>query len=626
METSAQTVDEVVEGETEQQNEKELSKFGVDILHVIKEAQAQHGLRHGDYQRYHGYCNRRIRRLRKVLGLKMGEKKKVVPKVINESLMTDSRYILLIVMAVERAWSYAMQLKQEASDNLRKRHHMIQRMKKATFQAEHLNNLCEKSPIVDARTKLEAKAYASYINGIFCFECQNWKVAMELFNASKTIYGKLCETKSKEERVIYDQMMDDISPNIRYCAYNIGDQSAMDDLLQLRASHKQDVLLADKLDSLVIQAKEQKATSMSEFVWKKHTIPVKNNKVRIFLLSQKSFEKEMEENKSKEEQLEMFESILTECKDALQCVREEINLDKSRDKNVVSNLDLLYTYLNYTCILMTVKRNLLMAEDLESKSPARLTVLKRNEITAESTMQSPKANLSVRKVKLSDFIRLYDIILQNILEIPTMKGLSEDLDLLDAMSTQEQAFRGLKCFYVAEAYGEQGKWKEAMALYEKVLTHAKKAIDGLKGINRGSEEHFINVEQLDGLVETIAFNKYHVHASAVMQASESTAENDEFESKMLQPNEVFMDNLDNYFDSSSFPAQASSGSKTAEVSPKLTSHFPPSFVPVPNKPLFFDLALNHVTFPSLDDKIASKAKAQGISGYIKSFWGWGGKK
>lgn len=70
---------------------KDSTIISVDILHVIKDAQAQHGLRHGDYQRYHGYCNRRLKRIRKVLKFKMGEKRRVIPKKVTEQIFTDAR-------------------------------------------------------------------------------------------------------------------------------------------------------------------------------------------------------------------------------------------------------------------------------------------------------------------------------------------------------------------------------------------------------------------------------------------------------------------------------------------------------------------------------------------------------
>lgn len=54
-------------------------------------------------------------------------------------------------------------------------------------------------------------------------------------------------------------------------------------------------------------------------------------------------------------------------------------------------------------------------------------------------------------------------------------------------------------------------------------------------------------------------------------------------------------------------------------------HFPPDFEPIPCRPLFFDLALNHVDFPSLEDKLEQKKAAGGITGLVKG-WFWGGGK
>lgn len=59
-------------------------------------------------------------------------------------------------MDAERAWSYAMQLKQEANTEPRKRFHLLSRLRKAVKHAEELERLCE-SNRVDARTKLEAQ-------------------------------------------------------------------------------------------------------------------------------------------------------------------------------------------------------------------------------------------------------------------------------------------------------------------------------------------------------------------------------------------------------------------------------------------------------------------------------------
>lgn len=66
------------------------------------------------------------------------------------------RYIHLPLFCAERAWAYAMQLKSEANTEVRKRYHMMSRLKKAVSYAEELFVLCEHEKC-DARTKLESQ-------------------------------------------------------------------------------------------------------------------------------------------------------------------------------------------------------------------------------------------------------------------------------------------------------------------------------------------------------------------------------------------------------------------------------------------------------------------------------------
>ena len=81
----------------------------------------------------------------------------------------------------------------------------------------------------------------------------------------------------------------------------------------------------------------------------------------------------------------------------------------------------------------------------------------------------------------------------------------------------------------------------------------------------------------------------------------------------MQP---LIDRLDEYFED---PSIASSKGAINLV------QFPPDFVPVPCKPLFFDVAMSHVQFPNLDDKIEKKKEGGGITNFVKG-WFWGSKK
>lgn len=41
----------------------------------------------------------------------------------------------------------------------------------------------------------------------------------------RTIYEKLASAFTEEQAVLYNQRVEEISPNIRYCAYNIGERA-----------------------------------------------------------------------------------------------------------------------------------------------------------------------------------------------------------------------------------------------------------------------------------------------------------------------------------------------------------------------------------------------------------------
>ena len=67
-----------------------------------------------------------------------------------------ARYLYIPLVSAERAWSLAMQLKQESNTEPRKKFHVMQRLKKAVKFAEELETLAQ-SDKFDARSKLEAQ-------------------------------------------------------------------------------------------------------------------------------------------------------------------------------------------------------------------------------------------------------------------------------------------------------------------------------------------------------------------------------------------------------------------------------------------------------------------------------------
>uniref|UniRef100_A0A8C1CBL5 Signal recognition particle subunit SRP68 n=4 Tax=Cyprinidae TaxID=7953 RepID=A0A8C1CBL5_CYPCA len=612
---AAEQQNEVKMPQMEENKENSIDEsLGLEILQIIKDSQQQHGLRHGDYQRYRGYCSRRLRRLRKTLSFKMGNRHKFTGKKVTVELLSDNRHLLLVLMEAERAWSYAMQLKQEANTEPRKRFHLLARLRKAAKHGEQLEKLCE-SPRVDAKTKLEAQAYTAYLNGMVQFELQEWKSAMESFNKCKwcsltdskllegkmiillirTIYEKLASAFTEEQAVLYHQRVEEISPNIRYCAYNIGDQNAINDLMQMRLSAGGGGgMMAEKLEALITQTRAKQAAVMSEVEWRGRTVPVKIDKARIFLLGLADNEAAIIQADNEETKERLYESLLAECRDTIQAVREELRTDvkqreraaEGADSGKVSNLQYLHSYLTYIKLWTVVRRNESMAHALQAK------------------LKEPQTDENKRGPRPQDLIRLYDIILQSLAELSSLQGLEEDHTFQKEVALKTLVYKAYRCFYIAQSYVLVKKWSEALVLYERVLKYTREVQSKAKSFNNSLKD----LPDVQELIAEVSAEKYSLQAAAILDTEDIAEVPPQQQIKDTTP---LSDRLDNF-----------------RLDPTLLSkqpnlvQFPPDFQPIPCKPLFFDLALNHVAFPPLDDKVEQKGKG-GITGYFRGFFGFG---
>ena len=120
------------------------------VLSMTKNAQSQNGLKHGDYKRYRSYCSKRLKRIRKGIKFTYGKgkfaKRDLSLENINE--FKDPRILQIPLYNAERAWAYAMSLKQDLSTNRnadpRIRMHVRSRFLRALKWAQLLKAICKK--------------------------------------------------------------------------------------------------------------------------------------------------------------------------------------------------------------------------------------------------------------------------------------------------------------------------------------------------------------------------------------------------------------------------------------------------------------------------------------------------
>ncbi|EZA61738.1 hypothetical protein DMN91_004411 [Ooceraea biroi] len=552
---------------------KEPKVYSLEILRIIKEAQQQHGLRHGDYQRYRGYCSRRLRRLRKVLKVPQGDRRHFKRRDITPVMISEDKFLQVPLMMAERAWSYAMQLRQESNTELRKKFHLISRLKKAAAYSSQLQDLIE-SVNCDARTKLEAQAYVAWMNGSLQFELQLWKQAMENLQKAQVVYGNLASALPEIEQIVYKARVEELAPSLRYCAYNIGDTSAMDDLMQMRGQLSGELMAS--LDSLIAQTREKQATT-EEVTWRGKSCGTVPPRAAGLIIADSKLNQALEKAATNQARIDLLEAHLIDCKDALSVVRDHFKNElKNKENDKWSAPQHLINYLQYIRLSRTLERNLALVKAAEESE----------------------------KAKPQDTVRLYEAALHNLVEI---SQLQDDAEFLEEQEAKTKSYRAFRCFYMAQSLAILHRWREAMALYQRSLQHLKDALKYDKILPTALKN---DLHTLESSVEAA---QYAAHAHSVLEDGQ---EEESGTNKLAKSKKPLHERLHEYRED---PALLTKQPNVYKLPPPMHS--------IPCKPLFFDLAFNMVEFPDLSHKMGDQAKRgqAGLTGFVKGLWGWGNK-
>lgn len=281
-------------------------------------------------------------------------------------------------------------------------------------------------------------------------------------------------TSSDEDLIeLYRSKIDELTPSLRYCAYNIsgnstGDTTSIDELLEIRRS--QGGALLD-INSLISSQRKQiqEETGGETLEWRGRKIQVRIvEKVRLFLLSIQDLDKSIAQAKSAQAKIDIIESMLIDCKDSIQAAKDDFAKLDPKAKSVGSaslpaNVQFLFAYLSYIRLIRTLERNLLMV------AQAKQSLFVENSV-GDIADQSAAGKKVVRPQNLT---RLYEIIAQNLAELQQIPGMESDVDYQNEINGLSVAFKAFRCYYIAITLVTLFKWKEAVALYQRMLSNSK---------------------------------------------------------------------------------------------------------------------------------------------------------
>lgn len=483
----------------------------------------------------------------------------------------------------------------------------------------------------DARTKLEADAYSAWLHGTLHFELGLFQKASENLKKAEIIYQNLGDALPEEEQTLYQAKVGELLPSLRYCAYRIGEEGggkgSVEDIMELRAQG----LDIENLNSLVAQTKTESSDTLQTMDWRGRKVTVRPQKVRVFLLSAQEVDRSVEKARSVQAKIELLETLVMDCRDAIQAVKDEIAQDPKLRASAsdggaglaaVPGILYLLAHLKYIRLTRTIERNLLLVQlakqSLDGERQPAAEEGKKQQQQAQQTQQSLEMN---KRVRPQDLTRLYEIILQNVAELRAVQGMEQDAEYQAEVEGLERSFKAFRCYYIAVTLVALKRWKEAVALYQRSTNYAQ-AVARDKAL---AQLPFQLQAAMRELVEQIEGSVFTAQAYSVLEQGGEGApeEGGLFGAKAQKNTKPLFERLSTYREDPQL------NSKNPNVF-KLT----PDMEPIPCKPLFFDLALNYIEFPALDHKMDQGAKGargqadegKGISGLVKGFLGWGGKK
>jgi len=590
----------------------------VHVLQLIKDAQQQHGLRHGDYQRYRGYCGRRIYRVRKALKYNHNHKcvpkhkAKFQPKQITVETITDARFFEILIFEVERCWAFAMALKYDTLDDplSRKKFFMRNKLRRALKHANYLEQMAKSSSRTDTTTKFEVQAYHAFIGASLCLELKQWANAAELYKKVKQIYEKLSSVVKIPELVeLYGQRCREVQNTLKLCEYNIGDTSVapLSELLQLSLSTTSD--LTHEFDKLIAEA-ASRSNNQSSISWGGLSTPITNSNVRSIIDASTLLNEQINTTESSDDKVELYERFLGNCRDTIQKLNEE-NRKAAADNtgHTLNSVQITLSYLEYLRLKRANERYLVLISSVKHSG-----------------------EVGERKVKPQDFLRLYSQIIENCQEIIGLPGATDDKQILDVYNFKIEYYKAHKCFYMAETYNGFGQFSKAAVLYDRALEKQKRSSDKLKKLKHPDITE--TEKSLSELKEKISSGSILAKTNQISEAA-----GEEEEEPATKKNVPLINNINEWRNIEVNKL------KPGELDVSIVEN-PPNLEPMPCKPTFFDLALYRIEMPNLQKRIEEleaaqqktpkggkqqskqptqqeeQQQAQGLGSYVKGlFWG-----
>ncbi|KAJ2857033.1 signal recognition particle subunit srp68 [Coemansia erecta] len=196
-------------------------EINFDVFSYVHDSRQTYGLRAQEYTRYRRYCANHLRTVRKSAKMIQGTSKAYCKKEVTAEVASTPEHIEILILDAERAWAYAMDLRElySRTEEPRQRYHLIRRLRAACKAGEQLAAVADS--VCDKCTSLACYAYWLQIQAQLYFELEEWQKALDCAVFCCVISKQLGATGSSQKQALAYAVIETLDPIIRLAAYQV---------------------------------------------------------------------------------------------------------------------------------------------------------------------------------------------------------------------------------------------------------------------------------------------------------------------------------------------------------------------------------------------------------------------
>ncbi|KAF8640828.1 hypothetical protein AX17_000477 [Amanita inopinata Kibby_2008] len=457
-----------------------------------------------------------------------GREFKKLPTLTPEII--QSGHLQLLLFEAERAWAYAQELYNaslQPANIGQSRHSATGRFRRAVNWSAQLLSHCQMlhtSARLSAENLLQVTIYTLILNGRFLRYRDEFEDALPQLSVAHSLLDELAASAStSRDQALATLFVDEISPEIRHCAHELGRQKAYDVngiIADVTPAHKEQ--LVEGHDALVeklrieskVDAHAASRKQLRDIFWEGQRIPIRNPELVDVLLKVQEEETKLsmrdeplpgesmadkkkrtkKENRTKKG-VAAYDAILLALSDAENVARklkEAQQLSGAGSKIVQSRQDIpsannhqllpfVHAYIVYQLLSRRIERDLLLVSAILANQPgSRPGMTRSSRMPAPNTLKPEQVDSRLYPA----VVRVLDTVLQSLNQMRSLSIIDDNPDLAAAVEARASFTRARRCLYLARCYTPVRKYAEALSLLQHANIHVRETISTFSLANR----------------------------------------------------------------------------------------------------------------------------------------------